>query len=217
MKHAAIDYRIPNKTAACQLYIALGLEAKDPGYRQVVAAAQALGELAHFNEGLMYLRAACSIEEAFKQINKSIISTRIASDAPVVLVDPGEDKARWHLNRALSEWLHNIWHEKTNLFVCCAARAKITGDIQALGTSVMISESIWYISSDYAPKEAYQILSGSLDSKDRLTVFDAAGRVMSWQREPCWTPPSPTWRAGDRPTRAAIHAPWQASMLTEFL
>ncbi len=201
--------------------VALGMRAGDLGYRHVLHAISKLGEVAHFNEGLLRLTTTLTIDQAFKRINKSIIDPRIPSDVGLMILDTQQSHAKWYLNREVSEVLISEWHNRTNLFVChndCANR-QLVYDINALGPAIPISEHIWYVSTSYLPGEAYKILSASRKADDRLTVFDAAGNISSWQSEQNSMLVQVAGVTNLLPTRATIlqSKSWQASMLAEFL
>ena len=209
------------QTDHSKFIVALGMRAGDMGYRHVLHAISRLGKVAHFNEGLLFLETTLSIDQAFKRINQSIIDPRIPSDVGLLILDTRLTHAKWYLNREISEVLIGHWHDRTNLFVCHdnCANQKLVYDINALGLAVPISEHIWYVSTTYSPREAYQILSSSREEKDRLTVFDANGRVRSWQSERSRIRIQIGGGTEHLPKHATIHKSqsWQASMLAEFL
>ncbi|MFK7843661.1 MAG: hypothetical protein AB8G77_00065 [Rhodothermales bacterium] len=210
-----------DKTDVGNYFIAVGMRAGDLGYRHVIHEISKLGEVAHFNEGLLYLTTTLSIDQAFKRINKSIIDPRIPSDVGLLIVDAANARAKWYLNCEVSQILADNWHERTNLFVChdnCANK-KLVYDINALGQAIPISEHIWYVSTTYTPKEAYQILCDSKESEDRITIFDATGKVKSWQSERSTIRVNIAQGHAHLPRHASIHQPasWQKSMLAEFL
>ena len=217
------DYGKRPQAERKSLFIALGMHALDPGYGHVVNAIEDLGQAAHFNQGLLYAETRSSLDRAFKRVNGSMSDPRIAPDVGLLLIDPIEKRAKWYLRPRTSDLLHAHWHKRNNLFVGYSCTEKhndrLLHDIQALGISVSLGGSIWYISSHYSPKEAFQILTDSLDVGDRLTIFDAAGRVKSWQTEPARVSVQLSRPEDDRPTRASIHKPasWQERALAEFL
>lgn len=225
-----------SKTDTNRFFVAFGMRAGDLGYRHVIRAISILGEIAHFNEGLLYLTSTLSIDQVFQKINKSIVDPCIPSDVGLLIVDPKNARAKWYLNREISDVLIDNWHNQNNLFVCHndCSNEKLVYDINALGPAIPLTEHIWYVSTTYTPGEAYQILSLNQSAEDRLTIFDATGRASSWQSAQ-QTQPTPQHsaiaterpaimvqipgNAQHLPSRATIHQPqsWQSSMLSEFL
>ncbi len=213
------------KTDLNCFFVAFGMRAGDLGYRQVVREIASLGEIAHFNEGLVYLTSKLTIDQVFKKINKSIVDPRIPSDVGLLIVDYKNAHAKWYMSREVSEVLIELWHNQNNLFIChndCSNKNLIY-DINALGQAIPLGEHIWYVSTKYSPREAYQILSECQSPEDRLTVFDSTGKAKSWQSSrPVITVPAPlqTQHLPHLPSRATIHQPrqsWQKTMLAEFL
>ncbi len=209
------------KTDVGTYFIVLGMRAGDLGYRQVTHEISKLGEVAHFNDGLLYLTTTLSIDEVFKRVNKSIIDPGIPSDVGLLILDPSQQQAKWYLSRDISQVLVEHWHNKSNLFVCHdnGANKDLVYDINALGEAIPISEHIWYVSTSYAPREAYQILTTDKAVEDRITVFDAAGRACSWQSDSGQVTIQVEHETPDLPRHATIHQPksWQATMLASFL
>lgn len=210
------------KTDTGTYFIVLGMRAGDLGYRQVVHEVSKLGEVAHFNDGLLHLKTTLSIDEVFKRVNKSIIDPGIPSDVGLLILDPSQEQAKWYLNRDISQVLVENWHHnKSNLFVCHnnGANKDLVYNINALGEAIPLSEHIWYVSTSYLPREAYQILTADKQVDERVTVFDAAGRACSWQSDSNRIKIQLEHETPDLPKHATIHQPksWQASMLASFL
>ena len=202
-------------------FVAIGMRAGDMGYRHVLHAISRLGDVAHFNEGLLYLQTTMSIDLAFKRINKSIIDPRIPSDISLLILNQSQAQAKWYLNKEVSDILILHWHSESNLFVCTdnCANKQLIYDINALGLAVPISEQTWYVSTNYSPEDAYKILANAKEPGDRLTLFDAAGRIKTWQTERASITVQIEQETEDLPQHATIHTPqsWQSSMLAEFL
>lgn len=211
----------PPKAPLNKFFVVLGMRAGDMGYHHVMREISKLGSVAHFNEGLLFLTTDLSIDTTFKKINKSIIDPRIPNDVGLVLLDYKESHAKWYLNREVSQALIELWHNRSNLFVCHdnASNHQVVYDINALGHAIPISEHIWYVSTDYSPKDAYRILSSAKEKDTRLTIFDAKGKIKTWQTERNHATVQIPQPAPVLPTHASIHQPntWQASMLAEFL
>ncbi|MEM8484047.1 MAG: hypothetical protein AAF564_00800 [Bacteroidota bacterium] len=209
------------KTDTHAYFIVLGMRAGDLGYRQVIHEVSKLGEVAHFNDGLLYLTTTLSIDEVFKRVNKSIVDPGIPSDVGLLILDPSQEQAKWYLNRDISQVLVENWHNKSNLFVCHdnGANKDLVYNINALGEAIPLSEHIWYVSTSYQPREAYQILTADNHADERVTVFDASGRACSWQSDSNRITIQLEHETPDLPQRATIHQPksWQASMLASFL
>ena len=209
------------KTDLGSYFIVLGMRAGDLGYRQVIHEISKLGEAAHFNDGLLYLTSTLSIDQVFKRVNKSIVDPGIPSDVGLLVLDPYMGQAKWYLSKDISQVLVENWHNKSNLFVCHdnGSNTDLVYDINALGEAIPLSEHIWYVSTSYTPREAYQILTTSSKVKDRITVFDGAGKACSWQSDSNRITIQLEHQTPDLPQRATIHQPrsWQASMLASFL
>lgn len=208
------------KTDLGTYFIVLGMRAGDLGYRQVIHEVSKMGEVAHFNDGLLYLTTTLSIDDVFKRVNKSIVDPGIPSDVGLLILDPAQEQAKWYLSRDISQVLVENWHQKSNLFVCHdnGANRDLVYHINALGEAIPLSEHIWYVNTSYTTREAYQILTAD-NVEDRITVFDAQGRACSWQSDSSRITLQLEHKTPDLPQRATIHQPksWQASMLASFL
>ena len=218
----APDYSRQQQADPVSLFIALGLQPGEPGYDFVMRHVEELGDVAHFNEGLMYVETSHKIDKAFKLLNECLTDPRMDCDTPLVVLDPKSMRAKWYLSLQVSGVLNANWRRRNNLFVCHKAGQDpntLVPYIQALGVAAPISKTTWYVSCAYSPTEAFKILSSFMDAGDRLTVFDAMGRVKSWQTEPGRVNIQLRKPGEDRPTRATIHKPvsWQAQALAEFL
>lgn len=219
----APEYGRREQKEDANLFIALGMQSSDPGFKFVVRNIEELGEVAHFNEGLLYTTSHLSIDKAFKRINECLTDPRIDCDTPLVVIDPKKMRAKWYLSLEVSAVLNENWRKRNNLFICqkdqVLQKSRMIRYIQALGVSARISKSIWYVSSAYSPGEAFKILSKNLEVGNRLTVFDAMGRVKSWQTEPGRLKVQLARPHENRPARASIHKPhsWQEQALAEFL
>ena len=211
----------PKQDDCNTFFVAVGMRAGDLGYRHVLHAISRLGEVAHFNEGLLHLQTSLSIDMAFKRVNKSIIDPRIPSDVSLLILHPAKCHAKWYMNKEVSDLLIKHWHTQTNLFVCTdnCSNKQLLYDINALGIAVPVSEHTWYVSTTYSPQDAYKILGNSKEPGDRLTLFDASGRIASWQAERSKVTVQLETESTSLPQHATIHTPsnWQSSMLAEFL
>jgi len=207
------------------LFIALGMQRQDPGYELVAETVQSLGKATQFHEALWHVNAAYSIDKAFKEVNKSMLDRRIDGETGLLMIDPNNLRAKWYLSLEVSAILNACWLQRANLFISFnshearVTESRIVRDIQALGTWAPISKSIWYVSSVYSSKDAFQILTGSLETGDRLIVFDAAGNIAFWDNEPGRMSVQLPHQDDTRPDRASIHSSntWQESALAEFL
>ena len=48
------------------LYVALGMQEKDPGYKAVLPVIESLGHSVNLGTALWYLRSSCDIKESFR-------------------------------------------------------------------------------------------------------------------------------------------------------
>ena len=169
------------------LYVALGLQEMDPGYPTVSPAIESLGETTRLNTDLWYVQTPHSLQEAFRQINTSMMNPRIDSNAGLLVLDPVSRYALWHLKQPLSDLIGAHWEYQNNLFISFALvdsarnRRLVLDSITRLGTWAPISRTTWYVSSAVSTKDAFHYLVQGLESGDRLCVFDNAGNQALWQ------------------------------------
>lgn len=68
--------------------------------------------------------------------------------------------------------------------------------IKNLGTWYQFQYSLWYVNTQYSPTEAFSLISGAMDARDKLAVINAqSGVVTNW----------------DYPPLDAINSIWQAA------
>ena len=168
------------------LFIAIGLDAGEPGHSKIAETVESLGSNVPYHESLWRVSCKHDLDKAFKQINTSMIDRRIDGTAGLLMLDPNEGHVKWHLRRPFSELLKGCWHMRNNLFISftlqdpTASYERVVGDVLALGISAPIGKSIWYSSSTYSSKEAFRILISSMEPGDELMVFDERGNVALW-------------------------------------
>ncbi len=168
------------------IFVAVGLEAGEPGHSRVAETVQSLGSWTPYHESLWRISSTHSLDKAFKQINSSMVDRRIGGTTGLLMLDTTHRHVKWHLRRPISELLKGCWSLRNNLFISFtlenpgANYERVVNVLQALGTSAPIGKSIWYSSSAYASKEAFRILISSMDSGDELAVFDDAGNMALW-------------------------------------
>ena len=176
----------PQPAPQHSLFVAIGLDAGEPGHARIAETVQSLGSCTPYHESLWRVNCPHDLDKAFKQINTSMIDRRIDGTAGLLMLNPNEGHVKWHLRRPFSELLKGCWHQRNNLFISftlrdpAASYERVVGDVLALGMSAPIGKSIWYSSSTYSSKEAFRILISSMDPGDELMVFDEKGNVALW-------------------------------------
>lgn len=172
--------------AHTSLFVAIGLDANEPGHRRIAETVQSLGPTTPYHESLWRVNSIHGLDKAFKQINTSMIDRRIDGTAGLLMIDPNAGYVKWHLRRPISEMLKGCWPLNNNLFISFTLKNPVANydrvmhDVQALGLSAPIGKSIWYASSTYTAKEAFRILISSMDAGDELVVFDEHGTMALW-------------------------------------
>lgn len=169
------------------LYVALDIEEGDPGFAIVSLAISALGRALQMGASFWQIESIHSAEEAFMQINTSMLDRRIDGSATLMLLDPSSGQARWHLRQPLSDLIKSYWAYQNNLFVSFSLqegkenRRSFFDRMTRLGMWAPVSKSIWYISTAYTAKDAFHYLIGSLEDGDRLTLLNSQGDIAFWQ------------------------------------
>lgn len=217
------EYEKRKQAAPHTLFIALGLRIEEPGYGFVMEHIKSLGEIAHFNEGVVHIQTRFNIDRTFKKINEFLVNSRVDSNTSLVVLEPKTRKAKWYLGLGASGVLNTHWRNtRTNLFVCLNSekepKQRFLHDLHVLGKAVRISKTMWYVNSIYSPRDAFRLLSSHLHKGDRLTVFDDAGGIKTWQTEAGRATVQVPTKEDPRPTRATIHKfSWQQEALSTFL
>jgi hypothetical protein len=194
------------------LYIALGLHAQDPGYAGVTETIESLGQSVSLHEGLWQLNTSSSIQDIFRQLNKSMLDRRIDGATGLLVLETLTATARWYMRRPISDVMSLLWSQRNDLFVSftlhedCVNYESIVQDMRALGTAIPIGRAVWYISSVYSSKEAFQILIGRMDRGDQLLVFDSAGNRATWHDGLGRVSLDVQPEEDSRPHRATIHS-----------
>ncbi len=168
------------------LFVAIGLDANEPGHRRIAETVQSLGPATPYHESLWRVNSLHGLDKAFKQVNTSMIDRRIDGTAGLLMIDPNAGYVKWHLRRPIADMIKGCWHQDNNLFISftlqnpAANYDRVMADVQALGFSAPIGKFIWYSSSNYTSKEAFRILISSMDAGDELVVFDERGNMALW-------------------------------------
>ena len=169
------------------LYVALDIQDTDPGFAIVSPAISALGQALKIGASFWQIKSTYSAEEAFKQINASMLDRRIDSGATLMLLDPQSGQARWHLRQPLSDLIKSYWEYQQNLFVSFSLQdgnehgRPFFDRMTRLGMWAPVSKTIWYISTAYTTKDAFHYLIGSLENGDRLALLNSQGDIAFWQ------------------------------------
>ena len=169
------------------LYVALGMQEMDPGYKAVLPVIESLGQPVSLGTALWYVRSTCDIKESFRRINTSMMDRRIDSGAGLLVLNPITRKAKWHLRQPLSDLIESHWGFQNNLFISFSLvdptrnQQNVLERITKLGPWAPISKTTWYVSSAVSSKDALYYLLGGLGSGDKLCVFDSAGNQAVWQ------------------------------------
>lgn len=169
------------------LYVALGLQEKDPGYKTVLPVIESLGPSVYLGTALWHLRSSQDLQESFRVINTSMMDRRIDSTAGLLVLDPVARYAKWHLRQPLSDLLAAQWTYQNNIFISFSLdqpdknQQKVLEHITKLGTWAPISKSTWYISASISSKDAFYYMLGALESGDKLCVFDSTGNQAVWR------------------------------------
>ena len=169
------------------LYVALGLQEKDPGYKKVRPVIESLGPTVHLGTALWHLQSTQNLHESFKRINTSMMDRRIDSTAGLLVLDPMARFAKWHLRQPLSDLIESHWTYQNNVFISFSLQAPkvnqqcVLERITRLGTWAPISKSTWYVSASISSKDALYYMLGALESGDKLCIFDSTGNQAVWQ------------------------------------
>ena len=169
------------------LYVALGIQESDPGFAVVSPTLSALGQASKISASFWQIKSTYSAEEAFKQINTSMLDRRIDGSATLMLLDPASGQAHWHLRQPLSDLIKSYWDYQNNLFVSFAPwdghqnGPSFFERVTRLGMWAPISKTIWYVSTSIAAKDAFHYLIDVLEHGDRLSLLDSHGDIAFWQ------------------------------------
>ena len=152
------------KKASHCLYLALGIQESEPGFSVVSPVIGELGKTQKIGASFWKITTAYGSDEAFKQINASMMDRRIASSATLMLLDPASGSAKWHLQQPMADLINTYWSYQNNLFVSFSLKDKGEGRqaflerIMHLGIWAPLSKSIWYISTAYTTNAAWSRL-----------------------------------------------------------
>lgn len=173
-------------TSRMQTGIAIGLQANEPGYAQVVDAIMALGPCKRVHEALWFVQAASTVEQIFEKLNTHLLDRRIAGNAGILVLDAATAKARWHWYEPAASVLFSNWRRRNNLFVSLSLvedgdeRAAVSY-LQSLGLCAQLNDTLWYVSSDFSLQDAFQVLLLQTNGACKLLMSDAQGNLASWQ------------------------------------
>lgn len=169
------------------LYITLGLDEQEAGYRIVAQATDSLGERTQVTPSLWQVKTLKDLDCAFKEINTSMLDRRIDSYSSLLVLDPTTREARWHLRQPLSDLLSAYWDYQNNVFISFSLsntpnkQKQLIQCITELGIWAPLSKTIWYLSTTTSSKKVFQSLLNVLDAGDQLCVFDSHGQLALWQ------------------------------------
>ena len=170
------------------LYVALGLDAHEPGYDEVAAAIAGIGRSDLLHDGLWKLNTTRASLDVFRDINKTMLDPRIDGSTPLFVLDTQEASARWYLQPKASRQVTRSWNKQYDLFVSGHGRSesvvspRLQQEIEALGRPVRIGKRIQYVSASYSLKDAFRRLTRHLMPGEGLLLFDAAGNQATWQQ-----------------------------------
>ncbi len=169
------------------LYIALGIQETDPGYSAVFPVVESLGTAAKIGVSFWQIETAVTSQAAFQKINTSMLDRRIDSGAALMIFNPINGQAHWHLRQPLSDLVEAQWHYQNNLFVSiCLCNPSnneraVFDRITRLGLWAPLSKTMWYISSTYGSRDAFHYLTGVLEAGDSLAILDDSGNSAIWR------------------------------------
>lgn len=163
-------------------YISVGAYEHEPGFGQVAKTIHALGMATHIHNSLWHLKTTTSIEEIFREINRSLVDTSINAHTGVLILDIIRRETRWHLPIAVSTPMAETWNYRSNLFISFSVKHQKTRSsllklVDSLGSIACIDGSCWYVSSQYSVREVFQLLASILGKKDEMFFFDDAGNA----------------------------------------
>ena len=169
------------------LYVAIGLDEEEAGYPIVSQAADRLGDRIALTSSLWHITTQLSLQDAFREINSSMVDRRIENHTSLLVVDPVSNYSKWHLRQPLSDLMCAHWNFENNLFISFALhdvpqkRNPLFQCLTGLGTWAPLSRTIWYLSTSHSSKDVFQQLLHTIDTGDQLCVFDSQGHLAIWQ------------------------------------
>ena len=168
------------------LYVALGLQIQDAGYHIVADAAESIGKRMALTPSLWHVLTGYGLDDAFKEINTSMLDRRIDSYSSLLVINPTSGHAKWHLRQPLSDLITAHWAYEHNIFVSFSLAGSdlkyqhLIQCITKLGIWAPLSKDMWYLSTPASSKNVFQALLSVLDIGDQLCVFDSRGQIASW-------------------------------------
>lgn len=204
------------KKASHCLYLALGIQESEPGFAVVSPVIGELGKTQKIGASFWKINTPFASEEAFKQINASMVDRRIDSSAALMLLDPANGSAKWHLQQPMADLINTYWDYQNNLFVSFSLqdagqnRQAFFERLMHLGIWAPLSKTIWYLSSAFSSNDAFHYLVGALKSGEGISVLDSKGNIAFWQAGPHAASASPktnpTQQKTDRPSSKRSNA-----------
>lgn len=169
-----------------QIGIAIGLQANEPGYAQVIDAITELGPCKRVHEALWFVQTASTVEQAFSKLNTHFLDRRIAGNAGILVLDAATAKARWHWHEPAASVLFSNWKRRNNMFVSLsllggADERTATSYLHSLGLCAQLSDTLWYVSSDFSLQDAFQVLLLQTNGACKMMMADAQGNLANWQ------------------------------------
>ncbi len=178
------------KKASHCLYLALGIQESEPGFAVVSPVIGELGTTQKIGASFWKINTRFASDEAFKQINASMVDRRIDSSAALMLLDPANGSAKWHLQQPMADLINTYWNYQNNLFVSFKldgsgqGRQAFFERLMHLGIWAPLSKSIWYVSSAFSSHDAFHYLVGELQRGEGISVLDSKGNIAFWQAGP---------------------------------
>ncbi|MEM8487881.1 MAG: hypothetical protein AAF564_20185 [Bacteroidota bacterium] len=185
------------KKASHCLYLALGIQESEPGFSVVSAVIGELGKTQKIGASFWKINSRFASDEAFKQINASMVDRRIDSSAALMLLDPANGSAKWHLQQPMADLINTYWDYQNNLFISFSLqdagqnRQAFFERLMHLGIWAPLSKTIWYLSSAFSSNDAFHYLVSALKGGEGLSVLDSKGNIAFWQAGPGAKPQDP--------------------------
>lgn len=201
------------KKASHCLYLALGIQESEPGFPVVSPVIGGLGKTQKIGASFWKIHTSFASDEAFKQINASMVDRRIDSSATLMLLDPANGSAKWHLQQPMADLINTYWEYQNNLFVSFSlndagqGRQAFFERLMHLGIWAPLSKTIWYISSAFSSNDAFHYLVGEIKSGEGISVLDSKGNIAFWQAGPAAMTQAPSTQKTTRQNQSTKSKP----------
>lgn len=169
------------------LYVTIGIPESDPGFSVIKSTLGSFDHTVRIGACLWQIQTAQSLDQVFQTFNANMVDRRIDSSASLLLLDPANSLAKWHLRQPLSDLIASQWSYQNNLLISFSlgeggANAKLYERITQLGIWAPLSKTVWYVSSPNTSQDAFHYLLGGLSKGDSLSILDGNGNVALWQQ-----------------------------------